>query len=287
MVIGHLAARLAAGLTVVAVPLIGGCGGHVPPAPADAAAPVAAPAAAAVVALRATVAGDRVDGAGAMIDASRGLILTTTHTLWGASSMKVSTSLGVVFGRIVARDTCGDLALVQTQPWLPGLVALRGSATRLGAGQRVTFGRRVVQRLGGPGSIIRTRATLVPADARSRATLPRSPGSLALGGRYRPRMSGAPVISADGRLVGMTRVVAPGGDRSAAVVIPWAEIALRLRELRPGRQTAYVGWRERNRCAGRLNRLARRLHPDFRTGDARLQAPIAATRLPGTEELDR
>jgi hypothetical protein len=69
--------------------------------------------------------------------------------------------------------------------------------------------------------------------------------------------------------------------------MPWATIAERLGELRPGPSTIYVGWRARNRCAAPLHALAARLHPGFQPRDARLNVPVPATRLPGTQELDR
>jgi hypothetical protein len=70
-------------------------------------------------------------------------------------------------------------------------------------------------------------------------------------------------------------------------VVPWRTVRTRLAELEPGAQRVYVGWREQYRCAGRLRAYAIGRHPGFRLRDARLNAPLPATRLPGTEELDR
>src|SRR5918996_566933 len=75
-----------------------------------------------VVAVTARIGDDRVQSAGAVIDADRGLILTTAHSVWGARSLRVSTGIAVLHGRIVARDACDDLAVLETQPRLPGLV---------------------------------------------------------------------------------------------------------------------------------------------------------------------
>ena len=44
--------------------------------------------------------------------------------MWGAKSLRVTTGLGVLHGRIVARAPCADLALVEVEPRVPGLVAL-------------------------------------------------------------------------------------------------------------------------------------------------------------------
>src|SRR5687768_6668380 len=109
-----------------ALALLAGCGG-------SSAAPEQRAAAAApaqrldlgVVAVTARVGGDREHSAGVVVDTERGLILTTAHGVWGARSLKVATGIAVLHGRIVARDTCDDLAVLETQPRLPGLVAVR------------------------------------------------------------------------------------------------------------------------------------------------------------------
>src|SRR3712207_421659 len=99
---------------VVAIALIliaGGCGGQrqgaAPDAPRNSA-PASAPSESGgdltVVSLTARVGRDLVRSTGTVLDANRGLVLTTAHAVWGATSLKVTTGLGVLHGRIVARN---------------------------------------------------------------------------------------------------------------------------------------------------------------------------------------
>jgi hypothetical protein len=81
----------------------------------------------ALVGIDAQIGADHVHSAGAVIDGEDGLILTSAHTVWGAKSLRLSTGVGVLHGRIVARAPCADLALLETQPRIPGLVALSGT----------------------------------------------------------------------------------------------------------------------------------------------------------------
>ena len=74
--------------------------------------------------------------------------------------------------------------------------------------------------------------------------------------------------------------------RTTRAALPWETIAARLAELEPGGRAQYVGWRRHYRCADALHRYASARHARYRRGDARMNAPVAATRLPGTEELD-
>jgi len=240
-----------------------------------------------VVSLSARIGGDVERSAGAVIDSARGLVLTTAHGVWGATSLKVTTGLAVLHGRILARDACDDLALVETQPRLPGLVALPSAADGTVASNAPLV---AVQRRGE----LPTRGTpdliTVPVRAESAAA-----GTELLSG-IRPAgavplaaaealVSGAPLLGADGRLTGLVQVVERGG-RARAVALPWETITARLQELDPGGSAVYVGWRRYYRCAGALHRYTAARHPGFRTGDARLNAPVPATRLPGTEEVD-
>jgi hypothetical protein len=59
-----------------------------------------------------------------------------------------------------------------------------------------------------------------------------------------------------------------------------------MQELRPGGQAQYVGWRRHYRCAAAMHRYAAAHHPGFRPADAQLNAPVPATRLPGTRGVD-
>jgi len=57
-----------------------------------------------VVAITARIGRDRVESAGAVLDAGRGLIVTTAHGVWGAHSVKVSTGIAVLHGRMNGRE---------------------------------------------------------------------------------------------------------------------------------------------------------------------------------------
>jgi S1-C subfamily serine protease len=235
----------------------------------------------ATVAISADIAGDEINSSGVVIDADAGLVLTSAHTVWGARSLKLATNVGVLHGRLVARDPCDDLAIVQTQPRLPGLVALpltsaTPTALVTSAGRRwepsqarqadtlVTIPVRVREGDGGASAAAGLRIT---------AALP-------LAGALVPESSGGPLVDAKGRFVGLA-VVDRGG---MAATLPGKVIADRLGQLDPGRTTVYVGWRDHYSCAGRLHALAAARHAGFKPADARLDAPVTPTRLTPTEE---
>jgi hypothetical protein len=100
-----------------------------------------------------------------------------------------------------------------------------------------------------------------------------------------PEATGSPLIGTDGRLAALAQVV-DHGRTTARAALPWETIAARLQELRPGGRAQYVGWRRHYRCSGALHRYAAEHHPGFRRSDARLNAPVEATRLPGTQGVD-
>jgi hypothetical protein len=76
-----------------------------------------------------------------------------------------------------------------------------------------------------------------------------------------------------------------GGDERG-LVVPWSEIKARLDELTLDKHRIYVGWREQYRCAPQMHAYAEREHPGYKAIDARINAPVPATRLPGTGQLD-
>jgi hypothetical protein len=237
----------------------------------------------ATVGIAARVGGDVVRSSGVVVDAGDGLVLTTAHTLWGARSLKVSTNVGVLHGRVVARDACDDLAVVQTQPRLPGLVAMR-LAPEAPTGLVTAVGRRWERTSG------RQERTLVTIPARveeprkgggALAAL-RLAGAAPLSGTLVPDASGGPVLDGRGRFVGLAAVDPDG----RAVTIPGRLIAERFDQLDRGRTTVYVGWREHYRCSGRLHALAADRHAGYRPADARLNAPVDTTRLVPTEKED-
>jgi hypothetical protein len=90
------------------------------------------------------------------------------------------------------------------------------------------------------------------------------------------------VVDPAGRLIGM----AQAGDAEPARTVPWAAIEARIGELQPGPRRVFVGWADQYRCVGRQHALARAAHPGFRPADARLNAPVAPTRVTGAEQGD-
>jgi hypothetical protein len=240
-----------------------------------------------VVAVTARIGGDVEHSSGVVVDTDRGLILTTAHGIWGARSLKVSSGIAVLHGRIVARDACDDLAVLETQPRLPGLVAVRPSGdAALPPGAPAVAVRRL------DGLPAQERAELVSQrvdipTGETRALLPglRPATARPVHGVLPASASGAPLISADGRLAGLAQVVERAGT-TTRTALPWATIGARLSELEPGGQAQYVGWRRYYRCADALHRYASERHPAYRRADARLTAPVPVTRLKGTEEVD-
>src|SRR4051812_42448989 len=147
-----------------------------------------------VVAVEARVGGDAVHSSGTVVDADRGLVLTSARAVWGATSLKLATGLGILHGRIVARAPCDELALVETQPRVPGLISLADrTATPPASGALVTaYGRRLAK----PGSGM----LAVPARV---ANAP-----LMLDALLVPEAAGGPILDSGGRLVG---IAAPAG----------------------------------------------------------------------------
>ena len=270
---------------------LSGCGGSADaPAPRKAAAtaPPAERLDLSVVAVTARIGGDRELSSGVIVDEKRGLILTTAHGVWGAKSLKVATGIAVLHGRIVARDACDDLAVLETQPRVPGLVAVPPTSddTVLGGRPLVAVRRKAGLPRGGRPDLISSRVAVRSDAARALRPGIAPEGALALEAPDLPAAaSGAPLLGDDGRLAGLAQVLERdrGTTRTA---LPWETINARLAELRPGGGAQYVGWRRHYRCNDALAAYVKARHPGFRTGDARLNAPVAATRLPGTEGVD-
>jgi hypothetical protein len=205
----------------------------------------------AIVGIEARIGGDQVRSSGVVINADDGLVLTAAHSVWGATTLRLSTGVGVLHGRIVARAPCADLALLETQPRIPGLVALRGAEAATAPLDAITRAA--------DDSLVRTRVTGAPDG------------------------TGAPVIDADGRIAGVV-TAAPGRNPS---VLRWPAVSALLDQLQPDKRRIYVGWRDQYRCTPRMHALIKQLHPKYKATDAVLNAPVPATRLPGTQELDR
>jgi S1-C subfamily serine protease len=238
-----------------------------------------------VVAVDARIGDDSVRSSGIVVDGGAGLIVTTAHTVWGATSLRLTTQLGILHGRIVARAPCDDLALIEVYPRIPGLLTPAIAPSTPAGGQLL---RSVGRRAASPDAAsfglvsIPVQATSQAGPALVDARLPLQRAAVALDAPLVPEVSGGPVLDQAGRLVGMAipRVAKPG------LSLPWSEIRQRLDQLRPGPRQVYVGWRDQYRCVSAQNAYARASHPGFHAADARLNAPVPATRLPGTEALD-
>jgi S1-C subfamily serine protease len=232
----------------------------------------------AVVAIDARIGGDVVHSSGTVIDANRGLVLTSNRGVWGASSLRIGTALGLVYGRVVARAPCDDLAVVEMLPQLPGLVALPRATGLPASGELVTsVGRRRVEPALAAESLLQIPALRAAAQGTTR---------IDLDGRLVPEAIGGPLIDSQGRLVGLAQAPLGGLPTAPSRALASPAIADRLSRLHPGPRAVYVGWRSQYQCAGRLNAAIKADHPAFRSRDAWLNAPVPATRLPGTEGLD-
>ena len=93
------------------------------------------------------------------------------------------------------------------------------------------------------------------------------------------RADGAPLLDDADHIVG---VFTRGG-----AVTRWPAVKRLLDRLQPDKQRVYVGWADQYRCARQLHTYEHARHPRYREIDARLNAPVPATRLPGTQELDK
>jgi S1-C subfamily serine protease len=241
-----------------------------------------------VIGVGARIGGDDALGSGFVIDGDRGLVLTTAHTVWGARSLKLATGLGVLHGRIVARAPCTNLALLELYPRIPGLSALpaapAGSAAR---GQLLrSLGRRRTDPGAAASAVASIPVRVAAAAGEGGSGLPLPATAVTLDSPLVPEVSGGPVVDQAGRLVGMAEAVGAPGSAAPAVTVPWARIRQRLGELKPGPRSVYVGWAGEYSCAGRQHAYAHAAHRGFRRSDAKLNAPVTPTRLPGTEGLD-
>jgi S1-C subfamily serine protease len=277
--------RTSAALCFVTV-AVNGCGDAKRPSSA-APAPAAQRLDLGVVGIDARIGNDATRGSGFVIDGERGLVLTAAHSVWGARSLKLSTGLGVLHGRIVARAPCDDLALLELYPRIPGLAALPVAPVGSAHDQILrSLGRRSSDPSAAAAAIASIPVRTTAAPVRSSAELPLPTGGVALDSPLVPEVSGGPVVDQANRLVGMAQAMGAPGVASPAVTVPWARIRQRLDELRPGARSVYVGWAGQYRCVGRQHAYARTMHPGYKPSDARLNAPVAPTRLPGTEGMD-
>jgi hypothetical protein len=238
-----------------------------------------------LVAVLARIGDRQVRSTGTVIDGDRGLILTSAHSVWGASSLKLATGVAVLHGRIVARAPCDDIALIETQPWVPGLEALPHAGGRLQPGP-LTAVERVWNGNSGDIHSIPARAGSGRRSLRDTPVLANVLNGRPLSGALGLEASGGPLLDAAGNVAGLTAVVRGGDGRRRAAVVPMSLVQQRLADLRPGPGTIFAGWSEYYRCAPQQHRYAEAAYPGFRRSDARLDAPVAASRLKGTGGLD-
>jgi S1-C subfamily serine protease len=238
-----------------------------------------------VVAVDARIGDDRVRSSGTVVDARAGLVVTSAHAVWGATSLRLTTGLGVLHGRVVARAPCAGLAVIEIQPRVPGLVALTPATGAPPATELLSAIGRRASDAGADGLVtIPLHATDAVSDVHYDPALPPIAEAIRLDGAVVPESSGGPLVDADGELIGMAMATTAGDE--GALAVPWSNVQARLDELRIDERRIYVGWRDYYECAPRLHAYARREHPAYRPIDARINAPVPATRLPGTEQLD-
>jgi S1-C subfamily serine protease len=262
------------------------CGGS-KPSPAPVARPAQHAVNPAVVAVDARIGTEPVHASGFVIDSHAGLVLTSAHDVWGATSLRLTTALGILHGRIVARAPCEDIAVIQTEPRIPGFATLPAAPQTSPADEQLL---RVVGRVGDPEASGAYAMAGIPVrvtgPVRRFAAAPRLPvqaAAIRLDTPLVPAVSGGAVVDATGRLVGMAQSV-PGSAH--ALLVPWRRLDAVLSQLRPGDRAFYAGWAPEYRCADRLHAYARAAFPGYDPLAARLNAPLHATRVPGTEALD-
>jgi S1-C subfamily serine protease len=262
------------------------CGGA-KRADAPGARPAAERANPAVVAVDARIGREPVHASGFIIDGNRGLVLTSAHDVWGATSLRLTTALGILHGRIVARAPCEDIAVIQTEPSIPGFAALPAApATSPDDGELL----RAIGRVGDTqesGPYVMAQIPVRTAGPVGRAPLgpllPAVPAAIQLDTALVPAISGGAVVDMAGRLVGMAQAASGSGK---ALLIPWSRLQTVLHMLHPGKRAVYAGWADQYRCAGQLHAYARATFPGYNPLAARLNAPVHATRVPGTGSLD-
>jgi S1-C subfamily serine protease len=207
--------------------------------------------------------GRHVHGTGVVYDARRGLVLTSSHYLEAAGSVRVVINGKTqVRGRPVARAQCNDFAVVALRPRPRNLVAIRfGDSSAMSAGDRVT----ALGYLHPPGqkepNLIKTDGGVssVNGGGQVHEMLPTFPSLMLHQAPLQASMSGGPLVNSRGELVGLDTFI-PGGVRTEAG--PWSALPSnylkqRLGQLKPGGAHFFVGWeREHMRCHHALKEIS-------------------------------
>lgn len=201
-------------------------------------------------------------GSGVIIDADRGLVLTSNHLVEDAESLTVTIGeKRTVKARAVARAQCEDLALLGIFPKQTGLVELPlgdsdavqpgDDATTLGyPGLKAESGSERIVTLQGRVSATGVSVELTPL-------LPEFTGLIAHQAPVTGSDSGGPLVDASGKFVGLNTVI-PGEETGGlAYAIPTNRLAQLYGELREGETSFYEGWEKYHACHAQMARLAR------------------------------
>jgi S1-C subfamily serine protease len=207
--------------------------------------------------------GRHIHGTGIVYDARRGLVLTSSHYLEAAGSVRVVVNGHTqVRGQPVARAQCNDFAVVALRPRPRNLTAIRfADSAEMRPGDPVT----AIGYLHPPGqkepNMIKTDGSVSSVNGGGivHRGLPVFPSLLMHQAPLQPSMSGGPLVNSRGELVGLNTVVAGGEHVESG---PWAALPSdylkkRLAELKPGGAHLFVGWeREHMRCHHELRKLS-------------------------------
>jgi S1-C subfamily serine protease len=207
--------------------------------------------------------GRHVHGTGIVYDARRGLVLTSSHFLEAAGSIRVLVNeRSQVRARPVARAQCSGFALLELRPRPRGLTQLPfADSSAVRPGDRVS----ALGYLHPPGapkaSLIKTDGAVSSVDVTGEVhpKLPPFQSLILHQAPLQSHMSGGPLVNDRGELVGIN-IFIPGGAHTESgpwEAVPSNYIKKRISELRRGSARRYVGWeREHARCGATLKELS-------------------------------
>jgi len=223
--------------------------------------------------------GRHAHGTGVIYDAKRGLVLTSNHYLENAASIRVTVNGKTpVRGRPVARAQCKDFAVVELRPRPRNLTEIRfGDSNKVVAGDHVT----AMGYLQPPGqkkaSLIKTDGTVSSTDVSSELhpDLPALPSVTLHQAPLQLAMSGGPLVNDRGEMVGLDSLVREGSVPDSG---PWPAVTGNwlkdwLAQLKPGKGSTYVGWKNEHRCHGTLAELSRAAEVEHPPGGKAGQHP--------------
>ncbi len=205
-------------------------------------------------------------GTGVVVDADRGLVLTSTHLIEDAASIKVIVGEKTQLqGRPVARATCDDIALLALTPKPADLVPIEvGASKEVQAGEDVmALGYAgVPQPQGVLEKISITRGTVAASGAPGKLH-PALPTFDALILHQAPLVkgnTGGPLVNRNGELVGLNTVI-QSKESSVPAGLYAAVASDRVQELRselkPDDDNFFRGWEPHHKCDRQLGQLAK------------------------------